>query len=76
VATPGETAIIAGTTYAGQGHLNVIAVAVVAFLAAVTGDSLGRYQRWAIAAAVLAVTACLLLRRAWRRAAPPRSDGA
>jgi membrane protein DedA with SNARE-associated domain len=41
VPAPGETAIIAGATYAGQGHLNVIIVAVVAFLAAVTGDSLG-----------------------------------
>jgi membrane protein DedA with SNARE-associated domain len=41
VPAPGETAIIAGATYAGQGHLNVIVVAVVAFLAAVTGDSLG-----------------------------------
>ena len=41
VPAPGETAVIAGATYAGQGHLNVIVVAVVAFLAAVTGDSLG-----------------------------------
>jgi membrane protein DedA with SNARE-associated domain len=41
VPAPGETAIIAGATYAGQGHLNVIVVAVVAFLAAVAGDSLG-----------------------------------
>jgi membrane protein DedA with SNARE-associated domain len=41
VPAPGETAIIAGATYAGQGHLNVIVVAMVALLAAVTGDSLG-----------------------------------
>jgi membrane protein DedA with SNARE-associated domain len=41
VPAPGEAAIIAGATYAGRGHLNVIVVAVVAFLAAVTGDSLG-----------------------------------
>jgi len=41
VPAPGETAIIAGAAYAGQGHLDVIVVAVVAFLAAVTGDSLG-----------------------------------
>src|SRR3954451_12357270 len=41
VPAPGETVIIAGATYAGQGHLNVIVVAVVAFLAAVIGDSLG-----------------------------------
>jgi membrane protein DedA with SNARE-associated domain len=41
VPAPGETAIIAGATYAGRGHLNVVVVAVVAFLAAVIGDSLG-----------------------------------
>ena len=41
VPAPGETAIIAGATYAGQDHLNVVVVAVVAFLAAVIGDSLG-----------------------------------
>jgi membrane protein DedA with SNARE-associated domain len=41
VPAPGETAIIAGATYAGRGHLNVMLVAMVAFLAAVTGDSLG-----------------------------------
>ena len=41
VPAPGETAIIAGAAYAARGHLNVVVVAVVAFLAAVTGDSLG-----------------------------------
>ena len=40
VPAPGETAIIAGAASAGQGHLNVVVVGVVAFLAAVTGDSL------------------------------------
>jgi membrane protein DedA with SNARE-associated domain len=41
VPAPGETAIIAGAVYAGQGHLNVFVLAVVAFLAAVIGDCLG-----------------------------------
>jgi membrane protein DedA with SNARE-associated domain len=41
VPAPGETAIIAGAVYAGSGHLNVFAVAAVAFVAAVLGDSLG-----------------------------------
>lgn len=41
VPAPGEPAIIAGAVYAGSGHLNVAVVAVVAFLAAVSGDSIG-----------------------------------
>jgi membrane protein DedA with SNARE-associated domain len=41
VPAPGETAIIAGSAAAGNGQLNVFAVAVTAFLAAVAGDSLG-----------------------------------
>jgi membrane protein DedA with SNARE-associated domain len=41
VPAPGETAIITGAVYAAEGHLSVVVVAVVAFLAAVTGDSLG-----------------------------------
>jgi membrane protein DedA with SNARE-associated domain len=41
VPAPGETAIIAGSAAAGNGHLNVFLVALLAFLAAVTGDSLG-----------------------------------
>ena len=41
VPAPGETAIIGGATVAGAGGLNVFVVALVAFLAAVTGDSLG-----------------------------------
>jgi membrane protein DedA with SNARE-associated domain len=41
VPAPGETAIIAGSAAAGSGHLNIFAVAAVAFVAAVAGDSLG-----------------------------------
>ncbi|MFF5296537.1 DedA family protein [Paractinoplanes globisporus] len=41
VPAPGETAIIAGSAYAGSGHFNILVVAVVAFLAAVIGDSIG-----------------------------------
>jgi membrane protein DedA with SNARE-associated domain len=42
VPAPGETAIIAGSAYAGSGqHFNIFAVAVVAFFAAVIGDSIG-----------------------------------
>jgi membrane protein DedA with SNARE-associated domain len=41
VPAPGETAIIAGAGAAGHGRLNVVAVAMVAFAAAVCGDSLG-----------------------------------
>jgi membrane protein DedA with SNARE-associated domain len=41
VPAPGETAIIAGSTAAGSGHLNVILVAIAAFAAAVGGDSIG-----------------------------------
>ena len=41
IPAPGETAIIAGSAYAGRGHLNVFVVAGVAFLAAAIGDSLG-----------------------------------
>jgi membrane protein DedA with SNARE-associated domain len=41
VPAPGEAAIIAGAVAAGNGKLNILVVAVVAFLAAVTGDSLG-----------------------------------
>lgn len=38
---PGETAIIAGAGFAAHGELNVVGVAVAAFLAAVIGDSIG-----------------------------------
>jgi membrane protein DedA with SNARE-associated domain len=41
IPAPGETAIIAGAVYAGRGHLDIVTVAAVAFLAAVLGDSLG-----------------------------------
>ncbi|UQU67599.1 DedA family protein [Couchioplanes caeruleus] len=41
VPAPGETAIIAGAGAAGHGRLNIFLVAVVAFAAAVCGDSLG-----------------------------------
>ena len=41
IPAPGETAIIAGSTYAGTGGLNILLVALVAFVAAVTGDSVG-----------------------------------
>jgi membrane protein DedA with SNARE-associated domain len=41
VPAPGETAIIAGSAYAGRGHLDIVAVAVSACLAAVLGDCIG-----------------------------------
>lgn len=41
VPVPGETVLIAGAAYAGQGHLNIVAVAAVAFFAAVIGDNIG-----------------------------------
>ncbi|HEY0533136.1 MAG TPA: DedA family protein [Actinoplanes sp.] len=41
VPAPGETAILAGAGAAGQGKLNIVLVAVVAFAAAVGGDSVG-----------------------------------
>lgn len=41
IPAPGETVIIAGAALAGRGHLNIVVVAVIAFLAAVIGDSLG-----------------------------------
>jgi membrane protein DedA with SNARE-associated domain len=41
VPAPGETAIIAGSAYAGSGHFNIFLVATVAFFAAVIGDSIG-----------------------------------
>ncbi|WP_412734710.1 DedA family protein [Krasilnikovia sp. MM14-A1259] len=41
IPAPGETAIIAGAGAAGHGQLNIVVVAVVAFAAAVIGDSLG-----------------------------------
>jgi membrane protein DedA with SNARE-associated domain len=43
VPAPGETAIIAGSAYAGSGHFNIFVVATVAFGAAVIGDSIGYF---------------------------------
>jgi membrane protein DedA with SNARE-associated domain len=41
IPVPGETVLIAGAIYAGAGHLNVVAVGVVGFMAAVIGDNIG-----------------------------------
>ena len=41
VPVPGETVIIAAAVLAGHGQLNVVAVGVIAFVAAVTGDNIG-----------------------------------
>lgn len=41
VPVPGETLLIAAAVYAGAGRLNVVAVALVAFAAAVIGDNIG-----------------------------------
>lgn len=41
VPAPGETVLIAASVYAGAGRLNVVAVGVTAFLAAVLGDNTG-----------------------------------
>ncbi|MGW3463088.1 DedA family protein [Streptomyces olivaceoviridis] len=41
VPAPGETILLAAGVYAGTGRLNVVAVAVIAFAAAVAGDNLG-----------------------------------
>ncbi|GGJ62923.1 DedA family protein [Streptomyces brasiliensis] len=41
VPVPGETVLIAAAVYAGAGQLNVVTVAVIAFLAAVCGDNIG-----------------------------------
>src|ERR1700759_2991828 len=38
---PGETVLIAAAVYAGTGRLNIVAVAVIAFVAAVAGGSPG-----------------------------------
>jgi membrane protein DedA with SNARE-associated domain len=44
VPLPGEAVLIAASIYAGAGRLNIVAVGVIAFVAAVVGDSIG----WAI----------------------------
>ncbi len=41
IPVPGETILIAGAIYAGAGRLNVVAVAVAAFIAAIIGDNIG-----------------------------------
>ncbi|MEV5509719.1 DedA family protein [Streptomyces orinoci] len=41
VPVPGETVMTAAAVYAGAGRLNIVAVAVIAFLAAVAGDNVG-----------------------------------
>lgn len=41
IPVPGETVLIAAAIYAGHGELNVVAVGLVAFAAAVTGDNIG-----------------------------------
>jgi membrane protein DedA with SNARE-associated domain len=41
VPAPGETILIAGSIYAGAGRLNIVAVGLVGFVAAVTGDNIG-----------------------------------
>ncbi|MEU2923934.1 DedA family protein [Streptomyces sp. NPDC007251] len=41
VPAPGETILLAAGVYAGAGRLNIVAVAVIAFVAAVVGDNIG-----------------------------------
>src|SRR5262245_26156413 len=41
VPAPGETILIAGAIFAGAGRISIVALAVVAFVAAVTGDNIG-----------------------------------
>jgi membrane protein DedA with SNARE-associated domain len=41
IPVPGETVLIAGAVFAGSGRLNVVAVGLVGFLAAVLGDNIG-----------------------------------
>ena len=38
---PGETVLIAASVYAGAGRLNIVAVALIAFAAAILGDNTG-----------------------------------
>jgi membrane protein DedA with SNARE-associated domain len=41
VPAPGETILIAAALYAGAGRLDIVAVAAIAFLAALAGDNVG-----------------------------------
>jgi membrane protein DedA with SNARE-associated domain len=41
IPVPGETILIAGGIYAGAGQLNIVAVGIIGFVAAVIGDNIG-----------------------------------
>lgn len=41
ILVPGETILIAAAFYAGLGHLNIILVIIIGFIAAVAGDNVG-----------------------------------
>jgi membrane protein DedA with SNARE-associated domain len=41
IPVPGETILIAGGIYAGAGRLNIVAVGIIGFVAAVIGDNIG-----------------------------------
>jgi membrane protein DedA with SNARE-associated domain len=41
IPVPGETVLIAAALYAGAGRMNVVAVGIIGFLAAVIGDNIG-----------------------------------
>ena len=41
IPVPGETVLIAGAIFAGSGRLNVVAVGIIGFAAAVVGDNIG-----------------------------------
>ncbi|MGH2867778.1 MAG: DedA family protein [Pseudonocardiaceae bacterium] len=41
IPAPGETVLIAAAVYAGAGALNIVAVALIGFVAAVLGDNIG-----------------------------------
>src|SRR3984885_11907753 len=41
IPVPGETVLIAGAVFAGSGQLNIVAVGIVGFVAAVVGDNIG-----------------------------------
>lgn len=41
IPVPGETVLIAGAVYAGAGRMNIVAVGLIAFAAAVVGDNIG-----------------------------------
>src|ERR1700761_3232753 len=41
IPVPGEAVLIAASVFAGTGRLNIVLVAVIAFAAAVLGDSIG-----------------------------------